>query len=105
MSENFLDTLKSIPNHVDGLVMACPTHPGAPGPVSQNRLPDAAPPIPGSKPCCDRFVKLIINRAAFTDRFVARTMMLVSCILEQDYNLPTPCDFACYPLRTEAVLF
>ena len=82
MSENFLDTLKSIPNHLDGLVMTCPTHPGTPEPVSQNRLPDAGPPVPGSKPCCGGFAKLKISRAAFTGRFTVRTMMLVSCILE-----------------------
>ena len=30
LTSMILDTLESVPNHVDGLVMTCPTHPGTP---------------------------------------------------------------------------
>ena len=84
LTSMILDTLESVPNHVDGLVMTCPTHPGTPEPVSRNRLLGAAPPMPGNKPYCGGFAKLKVSRAAITGRFVVRTMMLVSCILEWD---------------------
>ena len=44
LTSMILDTVESVPNHVDGLVMTCPTHPGTPEPVSRNRLLGAAPP-------------------------------------------------------------
>ena len=81
MSENFLDTLKTIPNHFARIVMTCPARAGASEPVSGNRSPDAAPPMSEGKPYCSRIPNPEIRNFELVERFNLNTMLLASCTL------------------------